>query len=347
MTISTSQSSGREPFNILFTCVGRRVALMRAFREALAELGLPGKLVGADAMMAAPGMYAVDVPEIVPEVRSLHYIPYLKELVARHGIRLLIPVTDLDLRTLSRHQGEFAALGCTVMISPLEIVNVCRNKLSFARLLHKAGLRGIRTESLESFFAAPFYPCFVKPIYGSAAIGTGRVRDEREMQAHIATFGDQLMVQEWLPGQEYTMDVFRRRDGVVCAVVPRQRLIIRSGEVEKGLTVNDPELIEATLRLVERLNGAWGVINAQCRRGEDGAPRFFEANLRFGGGATLSIAAGVNLPKMVIQEALGEPVEPMVGRFTDKLLMLRYEEAFYTQVDDPAGLPGYRQPKAK
>lgn len=338
---------GPQTLNVLFTCVGRRVGLIRAFRSAIAELGLQGELVGTDITPAAPGLYVVDHSEQVPSVRSLPYVPTLLELVEKHHISLLVPLTDLDLRVLARRKEEFAARGCTVMIAPEEVVNTCRNKIEFNHLLAKAGLQGIRTETLDSFRKNEYYPCFAKPIYGSASIGAACIKSKRELDAHIASFGEQLMVQEWVEGQEFTVDIFRRRDGVVCAVVPRQRLTIRSGEVEKGITVKDPEIINAALRLVEQMPGLWGVMNAQCRRGPDGEPRFFEANLRFGGGALLSIAAGVNLPKYVLMETLGMEVPPAVGEFTDKLLMLRYDEAIYTQVDDPSGLPGFGQPLSK
>lgn len=344
MNPSKAAKRSAEPFNVLFTCIGRRVALVRAFREALAELGLPGQLLGTDITASAPAFHTADAAFVVPPVRSLHYVPRLTELVEEHRVKLLIPLTDLDLRTLSRHQDDFAQRGCTVMIAPPDVVSTCRNKIEFNHLLSRVGLRGIRSDNLDDFLKNPFYPCFVKPIHGSAAWGSGAVRNEREMQAHVRTYGDHLIVQEFVPGQEYTIDVFRRRDGVVCAVVPRQRLSIRCGEVEKGITVNDAQLIEHTLKLVENLPGLWGVINAQCRRPPGEEPRFFEVNLRFGGGAPLSIAAGVNLPRMVILETLGRPVEPQVGQFTDGLLMLRYDEAVYTRATDPSQLPGYRQP---
>ncbi len=343
----SSKSGKKNPFNILFTCVGRRVVLLRAFRQALSDLGLTGKLIGTDVISSAPGMKVVDHAEIVPQAKTLNYIPRLQELVKKHKVRLLIPLTDLDLRSLSRHQEAFTELGCTVMVAPENVVAFCRNKIKFNNIVRKAGLKGIASCDIRSFKAKPFYPCFLKPVHGSAAQGAGKVRNESEFKAHVKIFGEQLMVQEAVAGQEYTIDVFRRRDGVVCAVVPRQRLSIRAGEVEKGVTVNDPTLIDAVLELVKQMPGAWGVINLQCRLPEDGVPRFFEANLRFGGGVPLALAAGVDLPGMVISEVLGNPPDPVVGEFTDKLLMLRYDEGIFTRVDDITKLPGYREPLVK
>lgn len=333
--------------NILFTCVGRRVALIRAFREAMDELGVKGTLIGTDITPAAPALHVVDDAQMVPQVRTLHYIPAIRELVEKHAVKLLIPLTDLDLRVLARHRDAFAEIGCTIMIGPEETIKACRNKISFNRMVSKAGLNAIRSMDLKAFRAKPFYPCFAKPIHGSAAIGTCKLMNDRDFKAHIASFGSQMMIQEYIGGREYTIDVYRRRDGEICSIVPRQRLSVRAGEVEKSITTNDPELIEAAAKLVQQMPGIWGVLNAQCRRSADGPPRFFEVNPRFGGGAPLSIAAGVNLPAMLLREVLGMPIEPAVGAFTDRLLMLRYDDAVFTQVDNPSNLPGYNEPTFK
>ncbi len=335
------------PFNILFTCIGRRVVLVRAFRRALESLGLKGSLVGTDQTAAASAMQVVDTAEVMPAANTLHYIPKLRELVTRHSIRLIVPLTDLDLRTLARHAEEFAQSNCRVMIGPENVIAAVRDKLAFNELIRKAGLKSIRSMDLRDFRRQPFFPAFVKPLNGSAAVGSGRVDNEREMIAHVATFGNRLLVQDYVPGQEFTIDVFCRRDGVVCAAVPRQRLMIRAGEVEKSLTVNDPELIETAVRLTAQMPGMWGVFNIQCRRPIGGEPRIFEVNARFGGGVPLSIQAGVDLPRMVVMEALGQKVPLMLGQFTDKLLMLRYDDAVFSQVQTTSDLPGFKEPIQK
>jgi len=338
---------GEPTFNILFSCAGRRVAMIRAFRRALADLGLTGTLIGTDVTRSAPAVHELDVAEIIPPVSSPDYLDRLTDLVDRHAARLLVPLTDLDLLPLSRAAADLAQHGCTAAIAPEPVMQTCRDKIAFAQLVAEAGLPSIPSLTLDEFRAEPFYPCFAKPISGSAAIGTRVLRNEDELVTHVMAFGEELMLQEHISGSEYTLDVYRRRDGVVCAVVPRQRLEIRAGEVAKGITVNAPELIDAALTIIDHLPGLWGVFNLQCRRPAGGEPRFFELNPRFGGGAPLTIAAGVDLPKMLIAELTGQSVEPRIGEFTDRLMMTRYDEAFYTQVDDPASLPGYDEPVSR
>jgi carbamoyl-phosphate synthase large subunit len=346
-SVSGTNAANPSAYNILFSCAGRRVGMIRAFRRALADLGLTGTLVGTDVTRSAPAIHEVDIAEIIPPVSSPDYLTRLTDLVRRHAIRLLVPLTDLDLALLSRAAAALAEVGCTAAIAPEPVVETCRDKIAFARFVAEAGLPAIPSMSLDEFRASPFFPCFAKPISGSSAIGTRVLHSEDDLVTHVMAFGEELMLQAYIPGSEYTMDVYRRRDGVVCAVVPRQRLEVRAGEVAKGITVNDPQLIDAAMALIDHLPGLWGVFNLQCRRPAGGEPHFFELNPRFGGGAPLTIAAGVDLPRMLIAELTGQTVEPRVGEFTDRLLMTRYDEAFYVQVDDPASLPGYDEPVSR
>jgi len=324
--------------NILFTCAGRRVALLKAFRRAMAALGVTGKLIAADRTADSSAFHAADLGENVPLVGRIEYIPALLKLVQRHHVGLLVPLTDLDLRCLARQRENFAAIGCTVMIGAEEDVKLCRDKARSNELFGKAGLGTIKTCDLNEFRAEPFYPCFVKPIRGSAGIGAGIIRNERELGTHVATHGELLVVQEYIPGQEFTVDVYRDRRGRVRCVVPRQRLAVRSGEVAKGITVKDEELIAAAIRLSDLLGSIWGVFCCQCRRRKGDLPRFFEINPRFGGGAPLSIAAGADLPLYLLQEVLGLPITAEVGDFTEGLLMLRYDDAVFLQAEEAKGL---------
>jgi len=333
-------------FNIMFTCAGRRIALMGHFRDALAQLGCTGKILATDITFASPAIHKADVGLLVPCVHDSGYIPALLDHVRRHEVKLLVPLTDIDLTLLARNRGDFEQAGCTVMIGSESAVSACVDKASTNALIARAGLSPVRTLMLDQFLAQPFYPCFVKPVRGSAGVGSSIIRNEYELREHMGTFGQDLIVQEYLSGQEYTIDVYRSRDGKVHCVVPRQRLVVRSGEVEKAMTVHDDALIEAGRRLGELVDGLWGVFCCQCRRGADGeSPRFFEINPRFGGGSPLSIAAGANLPLYLLQEVMGRPITAKLGEFTDKLLMLRYDDALYVQADDIQNLPGYRSPQ--
>ena len=322
------------------------MALIESFRKALASLDLKGKIVAADLSAASPACHAADVAKIVPRAGCIEYIPGLLDTVKKHNISLVLPMTDLDIRSLARQRAKFEAVGCSVMIGSEESIKLCRNKAAFQDVLSGAGLATIRTMTLQEFRTDPFYPCFIKPLRGSASVGSGVINNDQELKAHVATFGELLVVQEYVPGQEFTVDVFRDRKGEVHCVVPRLRMVIRSGEMEKGLTVRDERVMEDSIKIAGLLGDVWGVFCCQCKREPDGPPRFFEVNPRFGGGSPLSIAAGANLPRYVIQEVLGLPIDKDID-FQENLMMLRYDQAIFTVEKTPESLPGFDAPISK
>jgi carbamoyl-phosphate synthase large subunit len=319
---------------------------MDAFRKAIADLGMKGKLIAADISAASPSCHVADASEIVPRAGCIEYIPGLLDIVKRHNVSLVLPMTDLDIRSLARQRAKFDAVGCSVMIGSEESIKLCRDKAAFQKVLASAGLATIKTMNLAEFRTNPFYPCFVKPLRGSASVGAGVIKNDGELKAHVATFGELLVVQEHVPGQEFTVDVFRSRNGTIHCIVPRLRMVIRSGEVEKGITIRDKRVIEDTRKLAGLLDDVWGVFCCQCKRKPGGPPRFFEVNPRFGGGSPLSIAAGANLPRYVLQEILGKPIDKDID-FQENLMMLRYDQAVFTVEKKPESLPGFDEPISK
>ncbi len=319
---------------------------MEAFRKAIASLGLKGKLIAADLSAASPACHVADAAEIVPRAGCIEYIPGLLDIVKKYNISLVLPMTDLDIRSLARQRAKFDAVGCSVMIGSEESIKLCRDKAAFQDVLSSAGLATIRTMTLEDFRADQFYPCFVKPLRGSASVGTGVINNDKELKAHVATFGELLVVQEYVPGQEFTVDVFRGRDGTVHCIVPRLRMVVRSGEVEKGITIRDKRVMEDSAKLAGLLGDLWGVFCCQCKIETGGRPRFFEVNPRFGGGSPLSIAAGANLPRYVLQEILGKPIDKDID-FQENMMMLRYDQAVFTVEKNPESLPGFDSPISK
>lgn len=132
-------------------------------------------------------------------------------------------------------------------------------------------------------------------------------------------------------GEEYTVDVMVDFNGNIRTVVPRLRLETRAGEVSKGVTKKDHEIIAAVQHVVKVLPGAVGCITLQCFKKENGEITFIEINPRFGGGIPLSIEAGANFPLWVVQMCSGETFSEGDYNWRENLTMLRYDEAVFTE----------------
>jgi carbamoyl-phosphate synthase large subunit len=138
---------------------------------------------------------------------------------------------------------------------------------------------------------------------------------------------------KWISGNEYTLDLYIDRAGQTRAVVPRRRLEVRAGEVSKSRIEMRESVVQAghAVACAMAAKGAWGVLNVQCIETEDEEVYFIEINPRFGGGCPLSIQAGYNFPKWLIQEALGWDIGPIEVPDADGLTMLRYDDAIFVR----------------
>jgi carbamoyl-phosphate synthase large subunit len=324
--MSKSVSTSRSRLSVLFTCIGRRVSLLKSFRRAGRQLKINLSLLGTDTSALSSALQLCDKGFLVKPTGHPHYIKQLLSIVKANRIKLLVPTVDLDLKVLAQNKAKFAALGCRVLVSAPEIVDICQDKRKTYRFLTKNGFDTPVTISIKSALSKRqlAWPCFLKPRDGSASKGTAVVNNRRE----LLLLGKRIpnaICQEFVKGIEHTCDVYVSFDMKVRCVVPRKRIEVRAGEVSKGQIVKNHRIMSDGARLVDALGAGPGVITLQLFLADDGKIKFVEINPRFGGGAPLSIKAGANFPKWILQELLGEKPRIKFDAFKDKLIMLRYD----------------------
>lgn len=315
---------------VMFTCVGRRVELLRAFREAAARLDIRLQIHGTDIDWLAPAIHLVDRPHIVERISSPDYIPSLVELARTQKIDLLIPLIDSELVPLAAAVDQFAAAGCRVLLSAERVVRTCRDKMASYHALRDAGIDTPQTWLWTDAITRRRhrFPYFLKPRHGSAGKGNYVIRTADELHTLGLRVPDAI-VQEFVEGDEHTLDVYTGLDGVPRCAVPRKRIEVRTGEVSKGLIVKDPDVMRTGLRVAEVLGECRGVITVQCMVTARRAIRVIEINPRFGGGVPLSIHAGADFPRWILMELLGRRPRINPTGFRDDIAMLRYDDSVF------------------
>jgi carbamoyl-phosphate synthase large subunit len=318
--------------NVLFTSAGRRVELLRAFRQAYSALNLPGKIVITDIDPLAPTLSVADRFYMAPRFTASDYIPALLEICRREAVLLLFPLIDPDISLLAAQKEAFAAVGAQVVVVDAAAAAVTADKWETTRFFRELGLATPQSWLPETFDpAAAGYPLFIKPRQGSAAKHTFRVNNQRELDFFLDYVPDPI-IQECLPGPEITNDVVCDLDGKLLAVVSRQRIEVRWGEVAKGVTIHDPAILEGCARIAAALP-AVGPITVQCMM-KEGVPHFTEINARLGGGVPLGIAAGVDTPRWLLAQAAGLSVEiPPLGAYQTGLYLTRFDDSFFITED--------------
>jgi carbamoyl-phosphate synthase large subunit len=329
------------PVGVLFTCIGRRVALLQRFRAAAERLHLAVTFCGTDTSKLSPALQLCDEAFLVKPTTHAEYADQLLSLVKRHGIRLLVPTVDLDLRLLARHETRFADLGCRVLISAPEIIDICQDKRRTSGFLSKHGFDCPLTMSVRQTLSADrkgliSWPRFVKRWDGYASQDNAVAQDREELQFFAKRIPNAIC-QEYIEGTEFTCDVYVDFEMQVRCVVPRRRIEVRSGEVSKGQIVKHREIMAQARRLVELLEAGPGVITLQVFLTKEQEVKFVEINPRFGGGVPLSIEAGADFPRWILQELIGKRPRIEFDAFQDGLVMLRYDAEVWRQESDIKG----------
>jgi len=305
--------------NILITSVGRRVSLVRNFQEALKRFNPKAKVYTTDlephlsaACQISDGFLAV------PRVNDKTYMNILKSYCLEKNISIVVPTIDTELHLLAKAKEEFWEVGIFIAVSSLNVCETFYLKSTTERFFVEYGFDTPRSIDNISYCD---YPIFAKLNNSSCSVGAKIVYTLEE--AMVLRYDKNYVFQEFIRGDEFTIDVFIDTKNEVIAIVPRQRLEVRAGEVSKALTVKDQKIIDEIKRLCACLEGAYGCITIQLFKSKDRIV-FIEINPRFGGGYPLSYHAGANFADYLIRDFMGEILSFEDG-WRDKTLMLRYD----------------------
>ena len=288
---------------ILFTGVGRRIELLQAFRNAALVLNKELRIYGADMAGTAPALAYCDYTRKVVAMKDPGYIDNLLSICSDDHIDLLIPTIDTDLLVLSENKEKFAAIGTKVMISDPDKIRICRDKNNTSQFFVDCGLHApMPVNDWKEYKSG--YPAFIKPKDGSSSINAFKVENEEELEVYAGQVEDYI-VQPFVSGHEYTIDIFCDWDGVPVSIVPRERLQVRAGEVLKTQICMDETMIEESKALCKAFKPC-GPMTVQLIRDDAGVDWFIEINPRFGGGAPLSMKAGARSAETILKLMDGE-----------------------------------------
>ena len=314
---------------LLFTSVGRRVELMQAFRTAAESLGEELVLYGADISASAPALFFCDRTVIVPRIKSDEYIPALLDVCQREGIHALIPTIDTDLLVLAQNRAAFAEIGTNVIISAPEKIALCRDKRLTAEYFNRVGLNSPTPVDRVEDYAGGF-PAFIKPKDGSSSIFAYKANDAAELSAYATQVPDYI-IQPFIQGTEYTVDVFCDFDGNPIHITPRIRLAVRAGEVLKTRIVQDQQIIAEIKQLLKEYRPCGAITVQLIRQEETGRDFYIEINPRFGGGAPLSIMAGAESAAALLQLLAGKELAYTDGAAEDGAVYSRFDQSVRVQ----------------
>lgn len=323
--------TGNEKINVLILSCGRRVELVKAFKEARDRLGINGTVIGADCCDTAPALYFADRFYIIPKIGADDYFSNLKQIIEKEKISLVVPTIDTELLVLSKLKSEFENLGAKLLVPSCDVVKICNDKKLTAEFFEKNGFNYPKTlleDDCEAYGGE--FPLIIKPCDGSSSKNVFKINTKEELRFFKKYIPDHI-VQKFVTGQEYTVDVLTDFNGKLIYTVPRKRISVRGGEILKGQIDKNKIVIEETKRLIEKL-GAIGQLTIQGFLGCDNKFSFIEINPRFGGGAPMSIKAGANFCEVLYRLLKGEEIS-FLNDYQDGQIIVRFDDSIVLKND--------------
>lgn len=320
--------------NILILSAGTRNKVVQYFKSALNG---SGKVVATDMSGLAPAVYEADTFYQVPRMTAPGYIDVIFDICKKEKINAVLTLIDPELSLLAKHRADFKALGVTVIGSSYDLCERALDKMQMYTWLTERGYACARSYvDKEAFYADVAagkiaYPVFVKPVRGSASIAISKVYDKETVELLFAHSED-LMIQEFLDGQEIGADVYiDMLSGEVVSIFTKKKLVMRAGETDKAVSFKDEKLFALIERFAKE-SGWQGQIDIDIFD-VNGTYYISEVNPRFGGGYPHAYACGCDHMKLIQNNIHGVANEKHIGCYDEGVYMMKYNEVAIRRMD--------------
>ena len=310
--------------NILITSAGKRVVLVEIFLRTLKELGLDSHVYTTDMKPElAPAGIVSEGCFKVSRCTEEGYIDELLQICEDKNIGVVIPTIDTELKILAQNKELFENQGILLALSDTAFINTCRDKRITKDYFANLGIAVPQVIDKHH----PVFPMFAKPYDGSLSTNIHVIRSQDDLTKEIME-DPKLIFMEYIDRnvyKEFTVDMYYGRDHHVKSIVPRERIEIRAGEINKGITRKN-NIVGFLREKMEYLPGVMGCICMQLfYRETDHDIKAIEINPRFGGGYPLSYYSKANYAEYIMREYLmGQSVDYSED-WLDNTLMLRYD----------------------
>ncbi len=316
-------------YNVLITGIGAPGAL--GTLECLKDCKYIGKIIGVDTDENAVGKYFVDSFFTIPSPDKADFIEQLLKIVEREKVSVILPQVTKELSKLAQVKESFQEKGCAVLVNDFDSLEILNNKYLLLETMKKIGLQTPRYSlvvtkkeliACAEDFGYPENNIVVKLPVSNGMRGVRILTEKKSnydlfmyhkpdaayatLESFLHYFTDsnfpELLVMEYLPGEEYTVDCLAD-NGTPVIVVPRSRDKIRTGITFQGISQNDKEIIECVSSIISSMKLSH-MIGFQFKRDEKGHFKMLECNPRIQGTMVFSHYCNANVIKGALDIAL-------------------------------------------
>lgn len=319
--------------NILFCSAGRRCKLIKNFKETLGESGLT---IVAENSMYAPSRYVADKAYTVSKINNENYIDEILNICKKENIKVIMTLIDPEIELLAKNKTKFEKMGILVISPSEKSAKLCFDKFEMYKYLTKNNIPTTLTYGSIEEFEDGYknkeisFPVFVKPRGGSGSVGAKKINDINELR--VAIENDRtLIIQEFMDAIDLDVDVYIDMiSKKPVEMFSKKKLETKIGGASKTISFKDQKLFELIKRIVSIFDFN-GTIDMDFFY-KNGEYYLSEINPRFGGAYLHAYGAGVNFPKLIMNNINGIANEENIGNYEENIMMLMFDDVIIEKI---------------
>lgn len=290
--------------------------------------GLKVKIIGLAYDAMEPGIYMnwiVDKSFLVPYPSAVGDALFERLLYIKrnYGLDVVLPNLDSELPFYIRYAQRLAEVGIHTFLPDMAQFQM-RDKVKLAGIAERSGLKfpaQIVVSSHEALNKAIMQlglPIMIKGALYKAYRANNYDEAIKYYNKIVAEWGYPIIIQKIVVGDE--LNVMGVGDGLGNApglIAIKKLSVTEMGKIWTGVTVLHKGVLEASNKFIQSTK--WrGAFEIECIANREAA-YLIEINPRFPAWVYFATGVGVNLPVMLMQRALGKPVEPIADYEAGKL----------------------------
>lgn len=292
-------------------------------------------LFSASSPVPNQAFYLYKNNNIVRDVRKEGWIDDLNKIIKKHHIDIIYPANSFVIDALYSKKSEIDA---PILLPSDEVIKITRSKKNTLDLLKNIiPLPQVYKNQKE----INKFPVFIKPDNGYGAQGAQRIDTPQELT--LVDF-NKFIVQELLPGREYTVDCISDNEGKLLFAAGRERSRIRMATSMHAEAVSvelDNFFTECAKKILQKIkiSGTWFF---QMKEDALGNLKLLEIDVRIAGTMCYNRCRGINFPLLSLYLFFNLPVNIICNKAAIKLdrslrnrYLFEYEyDKVYVDLDD-------------
>ena len=309
--------------NVLILSCGTRCLLVDYFKKK--ENGF-NQVVVTDCSLNAPALYRADKYYIVPPMCEPSYLSFIFKICETEKINMVLPLHEDELLLIAEHNGEFVKRNIVPIVSPIGIIQLCRDKYSLYNRMKEigipvlyTGLIGEKKQIIEEYG----FPLFMKPRYGAGSISSLVINKEKAIDGNVENDTKEFVIQPYIDGEEYGVNFYVDiKSGELIDVFVMKKIRMRAGETEKSISIHETTIERMVKKICDNILFRGPIDMDVIKKGNE----YFvlDINPRFGGGYPHTHSCGVNFVKKLANNAKGIRNVPGKCNYKEGLIALRY-----------------------